>query len=183
LIASSDNGRCSALASSHGAPIHPEVIKTVILADPVGFESMLPSTPESQMLAQMTQDRIDTLRKNLASGNTELAAQVFVDSLNAPGAWATRTLAQRERLFDNLATAAQMGLAPATSCEQVAKFSFPILFLHGENSPKNFSAMSAAVRNCKPIAEPIVVPNAAHNMFIDNTPVFNAAVFGFLSHD
>ena len=165
------------------AKTHPEVIKTLILADPVGFESMLPNTPESQRLAQMTQDRIDTLRKNLASGNIELAAEVFVDSLNAPGAWATRTPAQRERLFDNLGTAAQMGLAPATGCEQVAKFSFPILILHGENSPKNFSAMSAAMRNCRPIAEPIVVPNAAHNMFIDNTPVFNAAVFGFLSHD
>jgi pimeloyl-ACP methyl ester carboxylesterase len=165
------------------AKTHPEVIKTLILADSVGFESMLPNTPESQRLAQMTQDRIDTLRKNLASGNIELAAQAFVDSLNAPGAWATRTPAQRERLFDNLGTAAQMGLAPATSCEQVAKFSFPILILHGENSPKNFSAMSAAMRNCRPIAEPIVVPNAAHNMFIDNTPVFNAAVLGFLSHD
>jgi uncharacterized membrane protein YccC len=52
-----------------------------------------------------------------------------------------------------------------------------------EAFPKNFSAMSAAMRNCRPIAEPIVVPNAAHNMFIDNAPVFNAAVFGFLSHD
>ena len=160
------------------AKTHSEVIKTLILANPVGFESMLPNTPESQRLAQMTQDRID-----LASGNIELAAQVFVDSLYAPGAWATRTPAQRERLFDNLGTAAQMGLAPATGCEQVTKFNFPILILHGENSPKNFSAMSAAMRNCRPIAEPIVVPNAAHNMFIDNTPVFNAAVFGFLSHD
>ena len=167
----------------HVAKTHPEVIKTLILADSVGLESMLPNTAESQRLAQMTQDRLDTLRKNLASGNMELAAQVFVDSLNAPGAWATRTPAQRERLFDNLGTAAQMGLAPATSCEQVARFSFPILILHEENSPKNFPAMSAAMRNCRPIAEPIVVPNAAHNMFIDNAPVFNAAVFGFLSHD
>jgi esterase len=165
------------------AKTHPEVIKTLILADAVGFEAMLPNTPESQKTAQMTQDRIDTLRKNLASGNIELAAQVFVDSLNAPGAWATRTPAQRQRLFDNLSTAAQMAVAPATSCEQVAKFNFPILILHGENSPKNFYAMSAAMRDCKPIAEPIVVPNAAHNMFIDNAPVFNAAVFGFLSHD
>ena len=47
------------------AKTHPEVIKTLILADPVGFESMLPNTPESQRLAQMTQDRIDTLRKIL----------------------------------------------------------------------------------------------------------------------
>jgi pimeloyl-ACP methyl ester carboxylesterase len=77
----------------------------------------------------------------------------------------------------------QLGVAPATRCEQIAKFSFRILILHGENSPKNCSAMSAAMRNCRPMAEPIVVPNAAHNMFIDNTPVFNLAVLGFLSHD
>jgi esterase len=123
------------------------------------------------------------LQKNLAIGNIELAAQMFVDSLNVPGTWAARTLAQKQRLFDNLGTAGQMSAAPATSCEQVAKFDFPILLVHGENSPKSFSAMSSAMRKCKLIAEPIVVPNAAHNMFVDNPAVFNAALLGFLSRD
>ncbi|WP_050423090.1 alpha/beta fold hydrolase [Bradyrhizobium tropiciagri] len=76
------------------AKTHPEVIKTLILADSVGLEALLPDTPEAQKTAQVTQERIDTLRKNLAAGNVELAAQVFVDSLSGPGAWATRTPAQ-----------------------------------------------------------------------------------------
>src|SRR5689334_13222937 len=120
LIKKLNLGQVHLLGHSRGGGVvlnvaksHPEVIKTLILADSVGLESLLPNTPESQKLAQMSQERIDTLRKNLASGNTELAAQVFVDSLNAPGAWATRTPAQRQRLFDNLGTAVQMATAPA----------------------------------------------------------------------
>jgi len=143
----------------------------------------LPNTPEDQKQANASRDRIETLQKNLASRNVELAAQVFVDSLNTPGTWAARTPAQRQRLFDNLATAAHMAPAPPTSCEQVAKFDFPVLVVHGENSPKNFSAASAAMRKCKPVAEPIVIPNAAHSMFVDNPAVFIAALLGFLSHD
>jgi pimeloyl-ACP methyl ester carboxylesterase len=165
------------------AKTHPEVIRTLVLADASGFESMLPNTPEDQKLASASRDRRETLQKNLTSGNIELAGQMFVDSLNGPGAWATRTSEQRQRLFDNLATASQMSDAPSTNCEQVTKFDFPILLVHGDKSPKSFTAMSAAMRKCKIIAEPIVVPNAAHNMFIDNPAVFNAALLGFLAHD
>jgi hypothetical protein len=62
-----------------------------------------------------------------SSGNIELAAQMFVDFLNAPGAWATRTPARRQRSFDNLGIGGQMSVAADTSCEQIAKFDFPIL--------------------------------------------------------
>jgi esterase len=165
------------------AKTHPEVIKTLILADASGFESMLPNTPEDQKLANASLDRITTLQKNLASGNVDLGAQMFVDSLNGSGTWATRPLELRQVLFDNLGTATQMSAAPATSCEQVAKFDFPILLVHGERSPKNFSAMSAAMRKCKDVPEPIVIPNAAHNMSRDNPAVFNAALAEFLKRN
>jgi esterase len=162
----------------------PEVIKTLVLADASGFESMLPDTPESQKLIAMSRERTETLKKNLASGNLDLAGQMFADSLNTPGTWAKRTQAQKQRLFDNLGTATAMTPAPATTCGQIAKFDFPILVLHGENSPKNFAAGSGAMRKCKSsVAEPIMIPNAAHSMFNDNPAVFNAAVIGFLSRD
>jgi len=74
LIKKLNLGQVHLLGHSRGGAVvvnvaktHPEVIKTLILADSVGLESMLPNTPESQRLAQMSQDRIDTLRKNLAS--------------------------------------------------------------------------------------------------------------------
>jgi pimeloyl-ACP methyl ester carboxylesterase len=162
---------------------NPDVIKTLVLADATGFESMLPDTPEGQKLATASRDRIETLQKNLGAGNIELAAQMFVDSLNTPGTWAKRTPEQKQRLFDNLGTAAQLSKTPPTTCAQVAQFDFPMLLVHGENSPANFPGMSAAIRKCKTIAEPIVVPNAAHSMFVDNPAVFNAALLGFLSRD
>jgi pimeloyl-ACP methyl ester carboxylesterase len=123
------------------------------------------------------------LQSQLASGNVELAAETFVDSLNVPGTWAKRTPAQKQRFYDNMVTAAQMSGTPPTTCEQVTKFDFPILLVHGENSPKNFSAMSDAMRKCKAVAEPIVIPGAAHNMYVDSPAVFLAALFGFLSRD
>jgi esterase len=154
----------------------------LILADATGFESMLPKTPEDETLANASVDRIKTLQKNLADGNVDLAAQMFMDSLNAPGTWASRPAALRQPFFDNLGTATQMGAAPPTSCEEVAKFDFPILLVHGERSPKNFSAMSTAMRKCKDIPEPTVIINAAHGMMRDNPPAFNSALADFLKH-
>ena len=40
--------------------------------------------------------------------------------------------------------------------------------------------MSAAMRKCKDVPEPIVIPNAAHAMMRDNPAAFNAALADFL---
>jgi pimeloyl-ACP methyl ester carboxylesterase len=187
LIKKLNLGKVHLLGHSRGggvvvnvAKTHPEVIKTLILADATGFESMLPKTPEDEKLANASIDRIRTLQKNLADGNVDLGLQTFVDSLGGPGAWASLPAELKQVLFENLGTATQMGAAPATSCDQVAKFDFPILLVHGERSPKNFSAMSAAMRKCKDVPEPIVIPNAAHGMMRGNPAVFNAVLANFL---
>src|SRR5215470_12157239 len=82
-----------------------------------------------------------------------------------------------------IGTATQMAPSPATSCEQVAKFDFPILLVHGERSPKNFFAMSAALRKCRDVPEPIVITNAAHGMMRDNPAAFNAVLADFLKRN
>jgi esterase len=84
------------------AKTHPEVIKTLILADATGFESMLPKAPEDEKLANASSDRRRTLQKNLADGNADLAAHTYVDSLNGPGAWTSRPPEMKQLLFDNL---------------------------------------------------------------------------------
>jgi hypothetical protein len=72
------------------AKAHPEVIKTLVLADATGFESMLPKTAEDEKVANFSKELRETLQKNLSDGNIDLAAQMFVDSLNGPGTWAGR---------------------------------------------------------------------------------------------
>jgi pimeloyl-ACP methyl ester carboxylesterase len=41
--------------------------------------------------------------------------------------------------------------------------------------------MYQAMRKCKDIPEPVVIPNAAHAMHRDNPAAFNAAVLSFLA--
>jgi esterase len=189
LIKKLNLGKVHLLGHSRGggvvvniAKTHPEVIKTLILADATGFESMLPKTSDEDA-ENASADRIRTLQKNLADGNVELGLQTFVDSLGAPGAWASRSAESKQQFIDNLGTATQMAVAPPTSCEQVAKFDFPILLVHGERSAKRFSAMSVALRKCKDVPEPTVIPNAAHGMMRDNPSAFNAAVADFLKRN
>jgi len=102
LIKKLNLGKVNLVGHSRGGGVvvnvaiaHPDVIRTLILADATGFESLLPDTPEGQKLANASSARIETLQKNLASGNIELAAQTFVDSLFAPGAW-QRALRSRD---------------------------------------------------------------------------------------
>jgi len=184
-------GKVHLLGHSRGGAVvlnvakqHPEVIRTLILEDASGMETLLPDTPEGKELAAEIVVRGETLRRNLATGNRELAAEVFVDSLSGPGAWAKRTPEQKQLIFDNLSTVtADSSDRPPTTCAQIQKFDFPILLLNGERSPKNYAAMYAAMRTCRPIAEPIVIPNAAHAMNRDNPAAFNAAVLDFLARN
>jgi pimeloyl-ACP methyl ester carboxylesterase len=91
--------------------------------------------------------------------------------------------AGKQDVLDNVGTALVAEGRPATTCEQIAKFDFPILLLNGERSPKRHSASSAAIRKCKNIAEPIVIPNATHAMHRNNPAAFNLAVLQFLSRN
>jgi esterase len=184
-------GKVHLLGHSRGGAVvlnvakqYPEVIKTLILEDASGMETLLPETPESQKLAAETKETIDTLRNNLATGDIDMTARVFVDSLGGTGAWAKRAPEQKQILFDNLATAlADTGERPSTTCAQVQKFDFPILLLTGERSPKRYGEMLKAMRNCKNLSEPILIPNAAHAMNRDNPLAFNAAVLDFLARN
>jgi len=98
--------------------------------------------------------------------------------------WAKRSPDQKQVLFDNLGTAvAAAGERPPITCAQIQKFDFPILLLNGERSPKRYGEMFAAMRKCKSIAEPILIPNAAHAMNRENPPAFNAAVLDFLARN
>jgi esterase len=79
LIKKLDLGKVHLLGHSRGggvvvnvAKTHPEVIKTLILADATGFESMLPKTAEDEKPANAGRDLVKTLQKNLADGPTWL---------------------------------------------------------------------------------------------------------------
>jgi esterase len=161
---------------------HPELIKTLILEDASGMEGLLPETPETKAMAGEVKGLVLTLRANLAAGDKEKAGQEFTDGLNGPGTWAKRSALQKEILLDNLGTGVDSGERGNITCADIAKFSFPVLTLTGERSPKRYPEGFAAARKCNPaIPAAIVIPDAAHAMNRDNPDAFNAALLAFLA--
>jgi pimeloyl-ACP methyl ester carboxylesterase len=190
LIKSLNLGKVHLLGHSRGgavalnvAMLYPGVIRTLTLADASGLEALLPETPEeAQKRLAGVKAFSDNLRGILVASDFEKAARVFVDSVYGPGAWEKVPAEQKQIYLDNIATAPEIGGRPKVSCGDIQKFTFPVLLLNGERSPKRYSAMFSAMRQCKPnIPTPIIVPNAAHRMQHDNPEFFNKAVLDFLN--
>ena len=190
LIKSLNLGKVHLLGHSRGgavalnvAVLYPEVIRTLTLEDASGMESLLPETPEEiQKRLANVKAFSDHLRGILATDDFEKAARVFADSVYGPGAW-EKVPAERKQIYlDNIATAPESGGRSKVSCADIQKFTFPILLLNGERSPKRYNVMIGAMKQCKPdIPAPLIVPNGTHGMHRDNPQFFNKGVLDFLN--
>jgi len=189
LIKNLNLGKVHLLGHSRGgavvlsvARLYPEVIRTLILEDASGMESLLPETPESQKVAAYGVEPRKALRANIAAGDMDKAARESVDSLSGPGSWENLPAERKQRVFDNIGTGTVTDERPKVSCADIQKFNFPILPLNGERSPKVYGQTYDSMRQCKPdIPASLIVPQAAHTMHVGNPEFFNKAVLDFLS--
>jgi len=161
---------------------HPQAVRTLVLADPGGLESLLPTSPEGDAMARQSAEMFARLREDLAAGDEEAALARFVDDLNGPGAWARRTPRQRQVMQDNVRTGPACAQRPSFTREQIASLPMPILPVTGAGSPPRYRLMLDALRELNGNVAPLVtVEGAAHAMHRDNAPAFNAAVSGFIA--
>lgn len=159
----------------------PDLVRTLILADPGGLEALLPDTPEGRTMAQETLEMFARLRKNLASTDPETAARDFVESLSGPGAWSRRTPEQRQVMLDNIQTGPASAQRPHFTPAQIASITGPILAVTGAASPPRYRTMFETMRSANVGVVPLVtIDGAAHGMQRDNPSAFNAAVLEFL---
>jgi len=96
-VAGHSRGGCVALAL---ALRRPELVRTLVLADPGALDGLLPDTSEGTRMARETAQMFAQLRANLANADHETAAREFVDALNGPGTWNRRTPEQRQLVLD-----------------------------------------------------------------------------------
>jgi pimeloyl-ACP methyl ester carboxylesterase len=188
LIKKMNLGKVHLLGHSRGGPIaltvaslYPELIRTLILED-ANMESLMPETPEKQKRMADTKARGDSVRANLAAGEPEKAAQEWLDSYGGAGTWEKIPAKWKQIIIDNIGTATDSGERGEVSCADIQKFSFPILLLNGERSPKLYGEMITVLRQCKPdIPAPLIVPKGTHAMHNANPVFFSEAVLEFLS--
>jgi len=178
-VAGHSRGGCVALAL---ALRRPELVRTLVLADPGGLDGLLPDTPEGARMARETAQMFAQLRANLANADHETAAREFVDALNGPGTWNRRTPEQRHLVLDNIETGPACAQRPSFTAPEIASLAIPVLLLTGARSPARYAPLLAATRSANPRVAPIVsIPDAAHAMHRDNPAAFNTAVLDFLA--
>ncbi len=189
FIAALDLGKVHLVGHSRGGGVaymvardHPDLVRSLVLAEPRGLEALLPDTPEARVAARELEAVFAKLHENMASGDTIKAAREFVEAFNGPGGWDAMSTLQQTILLDNLGTSNDSGELPGIMCEDIAKFAFPLLLVRGEKSPRRYAMGFDAMRACNAaIPETVVIPNAAHGMHRANPAAFNRAVLDFIA--
>jgi len=164
----------------------PELIRTLILEDASGLEPLLADASVGRQRIYGVENLAVWVRGDLEGGDRRKTAQAAWGMAFGPTAWERFGPEVQQMVIDNIgtvATKAPMDI-PAINCDDIRKFSFPVLILHGERSPKLYSDMSAAMRQCKPdIAAAIIVPNATHMIHRDNPMFFNKTALDFMQQN
>jgi esterase len=158
---------------------NPRLLRTLTLADPAGPWSLAGEEAARQRRASALQGA-QRIRAALDQGiDQRTVAQNMWTSMAGPGSWERVPANIQQMLVDNVGTVAAPPDPdpPGLDCAEVSAWPFPVGVIHGANSMPYYRQISAALRRCRAdIAEPISVPSAGHNMFVDNPAAFDAAL-------
>jgi pimeloyl-ACP methyl ester carboxylesterase len=126
------------------ARLHPDVIRSLVLMDASGLESLLPKTTEGESAAQGGMAMRKAVKERIEAGDKEKAAEIFLE-FAVPGMWATLPPERKQIFYDNIGTGIVVEGRPDVKCADIAKFSFPVGLITAEKSPKRYSEMFAAI--------------------------------------
>jgi pimeloyl-ACP methyl ester carboxylesterase len=162
----------------------PELLRSLVLADPGGPATLLGEDVARQRLEAVTRLSGGVRAQLDGPGGRPGAAAFGWNAATGPGAWDRLPPPIQQMLADNIGTMAAVPdpALPRLECVEGRGFGFPVLLLTGERSPKFYADLIAALRQCRAgIPEPVLVPNGGHNMHIDHPAFFNATLLEFFA--
>jgi pimeloyl-ACP methyl ester carboxylesterase len=158
---------------------YPELIQTLILADPVARLD-LPKTESSRKAVAFRSKLLGDLRQDVAKGDIEGGGTArFINGLTGAGSWESLPDALQKGCLQNVPTALVEEPFPLTTDGELQKFDFPVLTLTGEKSAPFYGFVISEMRKRGGFKPPVIIPGAAHTMNIQNPNAFNEAVLKF----
>lgn len=162
----------------HVAKKAPELLKTLVLADPSGLEGLLPPGGPGENDANQMRVRVT---ERFRAGDVEGGLRMYAEFTTGKGAWEQLSESQRQLRRDNAWTVVADTDRPRTTCDEGKRYTMPVLFVNGENSPKRYPVMSRAFAACLRDARVETVPVASHGMFRTHPEQTNRVVLEFLA--
>lgn len=182
-----DAGKVHLIAHSRGGNVglhvgkqHPELLRTLVLADASGLEGLLPRTPAGEAEAEGGNRARKLLTERLRHGEIDRGLAEYATFTTGPGAWDQMSELQKQVRRDNAWTIVADTDRPRTGCDEGSKITVPVLLVNGELSPARYRKMFDIFQGCIADRERVIIPGASHGMFRTHTQATNAAVLAFL---
>ena len=179
LLGHSRGGAVTLLVASQ----HPELVHSLILADPAPLTTMLSNNPKAQSDVNMRKTKLQEVLKYYRQGDTEGGLKVFVNYVAGPNAWENTPEARRNTLRANTWTQTSHLRdfdAPFT-CSDTAKITVPVLLITGEYSAPIYGYMNTALQACLKEVSNALIADAGHMMFYANPTAFVFEVLEFIA--
>jgi pimeloyl-ACP methyl ester carboxylesterase len=116
----------------------------------------------------------------IANGDSERGVDLFLDYALGSEAYSQWSESAKRISYDNAHTFGRRPQAGLT-CADVSQIDTPALLLVGAETPYESKAMMEGVKSCVPGIEVVEIPDASHNIHIDNPTAFVRALEGFIS--
>ena len=163
----------------------PEHLRSLTLAEPPVLK-WLPALPGGQIeLDRFMQTLWQPAAKAFRRGEPEAALRVACDYFCGKGCYDQMPQEARAALSDNIrewkALTTSRDAFPPLDRELVRKLDVPVLLLTGEKTLAPLRLINAELGRLLPKANRVTIPNATHDMWIQDPQACGTAVMDFLS--
>lgn len=178
-----------ALSALFLASKHPQLVRTVTLAEPPAM-SLLAHVPGERaaegvaMLRDVQAHMVAPMRAAFARRDTEAGVRVFIDYVKGQGTWdgfsADAKAATMKDAHEWEVIFAGGELFPEITPAQVARISAPVLLLSGAKSYPFLRLIDQALYALLPQNQHIIFPNADHQMWLEEAEACRRATIALI---
>jgi pimeloyl-ACP methyl ester carboxylesterase len=186
-----------AFVSLLAAARHPELIRSLVLAEPPALTLFVSTPPRPSELLRLFMTRPRTAMAILKfgagtiaraesafrAGRDDDAMQIFARGVLGKEAFEATSTARKEQMRENLGAARAQLLGagfPPLADDEVRSIGMPVLLMTGEDSPAVFLRVCDRLEELLPHAKRIEIPGGTHSMHEQNPTAVNAAIAAFI---
>jgi pimeloyl-ACP methyl ester carboxylesterase len=165
------------------AASRPELVRSLVLAEPAPLNEMLPKTQEFWTWLVNRRRTFEAAVKSLEQGGLEAGVGAFIDAVSEPGGW-DRIPTRQKRIFLDNAWSIKGIVKDVESpfgCAEARAIEAPALLVKGGKCGRAYDEMMDELAHCLRRCERVTIPNAPHAMNLSHPRAFNTAVLDFLA--
>jgi pimeloyl-ACP methyl ester carboxylesterase len=165
------------------AVAHPNIVRSAVVHEPVLF-GLLAGDQEDEALLDTFVGMLDAVCSRVEAGDRAAAAEMFVDTVVAAGAWQILPASRQDMITRNAATILEdrrhIDALTTIDVDAIAHLPMPVLLSQGDQSPAVFGSVVERLAEIMTDAVQVTIPGAGHVPHLTHPDDFSAIVAEFL---